>query len=126
MSQRDIPKATLAAGDQSDPAWWLACAEWHEKVAANHRASADGDMTPLAGRAYFDLLAQQSSAAALACRTFAAMMERWNRYALRVDGVVRWHIVANGEAVPAVVHRDYGPHRSLPAAAVKALTDTQE
>jgi hypothetical protein len=119
----NIPPETLAAGDQSDPAWWLACAEWHEKVAANHRASADGDMTPLAGRAYFDLLAQQSSAAALACRTFATMMKRAQKYARSGDGV-RWLIDYDGDAVGLEDNPEMA--RSLPAAAVKALTDTQE
>jgi hypothetical protein len=116
----NIPPATLAAGDQSDPAWWLACAETHESAAARYRANADADMQSLAGRGYFDALAQQSSAAALACRTFAAMMERAQKYARSGDGV-RWLIDYDGDAVGLEDNPEMA--RSLPAAAVAALTE---
>jgi hypothetical protein len=106
----EIPQATLAAGDQSDPAWWLACAEWHEGWAEAALLLTEQE------RAY-------NSAAALACRTFAAMMERGDDYARELAGVLRWGIGRAGNAMPATYHRDHGFPRSLPAAAVAALTE---
>ena len=109
MSDRvsaNIPPATLAAGDQADPAWWLACAVWHE-------ACAD-DLAPTPANARF---VAYHSAAALACRTFAAMMERagddvdWSIYLLRDGGQAFWSLSWGGTP------------RSLPAAAVAALTE---
>jgi hypothetical protein len=121
----EIPRATLAAGDQSDPAWWLACAETHESAAARYRANADADMQSLAGRGYFDALAQQCSAAALACRTFAAMMERKaDAVTARADDVAAfWVLNGDGSAYAFAVHGILP--RSLPAAAVAALTEDE-
>jgi hypothetical protein len=107
----NIPPATLAAGDQSDPAWWLACAEWHEGWAEAALLLTEQE------RAY-------NSAAALACRTFAAMMER------AAHGPAEAHAGATIE--PYWEISDWGnmawTHlpgfpRSLPAAAVAALTE---
>ena len=99
----EIPQATLAAGDQSDPAWWLACAAWHEGWAEAAGATEEE-------RAY-------NSAAALACRTFAAMMERagddvdWRIDLIGSGGQARWSLTWGGTP------------RSLPAAAVAAITE---
>jgi hypothetical protein len=118
----EIPKATLAAGDQSDPAWWLACAEYHEK-----RATLLAHVLAVHESAYHSL-AQQCSAAALACRTFAAMMERGNRY-LRENPsatALAWWIHPTGPTANALVpqhHIGGDDFRSLPAAAVAALTE---
>jgi hypothetical protein len=101
--QNNIPAATLAAGDQSDPAWWLACAEFHEGWAAAAGAT--------------EQERANNSAAALACRTFAAMMER----AASDTGTglaAEWEIADDGDATWIM-----GFPRSLPAAAVAALTE---
>jgi hypothetical protein len=100
----EIPQATLAAGDQSDPAWWLEAAVWLEYEAA----SDDREELPRSAWA---------SAAALACRTFAAMMER----AASDTGTglaAEWEIADDGDATWIM-----GFPRSLPAAAVAALTE---
>lgn len=106
----NIPPATLAAGDQSDPAWWLACAAWHEaEAAAWTRQPANG------------IRAAHHSAAALACRTFAAMMERGRKTAARATSNPRWYVTRDG-CVLWMSGLTVEP-LPLPAAAVAALTE---
>jgi hypothetical protein len=106
----NIPPATLAAGDQSDPAWWLACAEWHEGWAEAALLLTEQE------RAY-------NSAAALACRTFATMMARKaDAVTARADDVAAfWVLNGDGSAYAFAVHGILP--RSLPAAAVAALQE---
>jgi hypothetical protein len=105
----NIPPATLAAGDQSDPAWWLACAEWHEQEAQSAREYPE-----------YDAAATHHSAAALACRTFAAMMQREAKTQRRLKRH-RWSILQSGDAMWGTPVASEA--RSLPAAAVAALTE---
>lgn len=67
VSDNPIPPSTLAAADQSNPEWWMQCAEWHEEQA--HFAF---DLLPEVRKVYID----SHNAAALACRGIALMMTR--------------------------------------------------
>jgi hypothetical protein len=116
----EIPQATLAAGDQSDPAWWLEAAKWHETSAVEEqREAAHAPTQTLAD--YHEVRSHYSSAAALACRTFAAMMERAQKDAYTGDHGVRWLIDYDGDAVGLADEPEMA--RTLPAAAVAALTE---
>ena len=105
MTQHPIPPATLTAGAQADPDWWQVAATWHEE-----RATLFAHVLAVHESAYHH-------AAALACRTFAEMMRREQE-----DGILPcWKILRDGSATWEYDGPEGG--RSLPAAAVAALTE---
>ena len=104
MTQQNIPPATVAAAVRANPDWWLECAAWHE-------AQWSADHTD-------DQWAAYHSAAALACRTFALMMRRAEKET-RIPA--SWYVSFDGEAKWDADT----PDRSLPAAAVAALTEEE-
>ena len=112
----EIPKATLAAGDQSDPAWWLEAAVWHEDEAAEMQMAAFSEGSPSRSADFLGAIAYHSGAA-LACRTFAAMMER-GASDTGTGLAAEWEIADDGDATWIM-----GFPRTLPAAAVAALTE---
>lgn len=109
--QADIPPATIAAGAQADPDWWLEAAKWHEAIADRYLSFGEE----------CNKEAAYVAAAALACRTFALMMRR-AAMAPEELTLTRWEVWPE-DGTATWEYDGLAGGRSLPAAAVAALTE---